>query len=360
MEIKTMADLNKWSGTVEDRLNSTWAKTYTSNGPNFEQAYADLGKLAKGIAKNDKEGTMRWTMERKANIGTPLVSDATTGSYLTTTEIADAVKWAAYQSSVLVPRVDHTNMGARQKSLPVASTMPTMSWQIAQSSAFTEVSPTFDTKSLTAYSLGGFVCVTESLLEDNDVDLGQYLANTFGSYLGYELDYQIARGTGSPWTGILPGATYSTNLPTGNTQFTDIGWDELVAMIAALNSERWQRNGVFVFHPIVVNALRSKKDANGNYILRESLSLGGPPAFLGYPVFACDALPSTNAASTKFGFFGNPKYFTMGDRVEMSVEKFDKTYAAAQYETVAFRARGRYAGVITLPQAFVAVSTPAS
>ena len=288
MSIQTVKDLEAWQDSVEKRLGTAWANQYKS-GPDHSKAYADLGKLAKGIAKNDTETLTRWGFEHKANVGTPLYSDATTGSYLTTPEISAAIKYAAYQSSVLVPRVEHTPMGNRQKQLPVASTMVSLTWQALQSSGFTEVSPTFDQKTLTAYSCGAFACVTESLLEDDDTTLGAYLVDTFGNYLGYELDYQIARGVTVPWAGILGSATYNVNLDTGNTSFTDVGWDDLKAAMDKLGTERWCRGGVYCFHPTVVAALRTKKNANGDYVLRD-VANSTIPQFLGYPVLACDAI----------------------------------------------------------------------
>ena len=360
--VKSVDDLKVVLREMRDEIGSAdWsAKVRGAGAPDFSKGHAALGQLAKSLAKNDGEALMRFSMAAKADLGTPLYSDATTGSYLVPTEIQKAVTWAAYQSSVLLPLVDHTAMISRQKLIPVADSMVSLSWQAAQTSAFTEVNPTFTQKTLTAYSVAAWCGVTESLIEDDATGLGAYIAETFGSYLGYELDYQIARGSGTPWSGILASASNAVVLDEGNGTFTDVGWDDLVNAIDALGSERWLRSSAFVFHPTVVAALRTKKNANGDYILRESLSDSTVPRFLGYPVYSCDAMPSASAASTKFGFFGNPKYFTLGDRVPMTVEKFDKTTHAVEYEEILFRARGRYAGVVTIPAAFVSIATPAA
>lgn len=361
MEIKTMTDLNTWADSVDKRLEEKWAKTFTSTDkPDLSKAHAALGALAKSIAKNDREALIKFSMASKADLGTPIYSDATTGSYLVGTEITKAIEWAAYQNSVLLPLVTHSPMKNRQKLIPVADTMVSLTWQGAQSSAYSEVNPTFTQKTLTAYSVGAWCGMSESLLEDDDTGLGAYLAESFGSYLGYELDYQMARGVTTPWNGILTDAGKGVVLSTGNTEFTDVGWDDLVEAIEELGSERWLKGASFVFHPSVVAALRTKKNANGDYILRESLSDSNVPRFLGYPVYGCDAMPSTSDVSTAFGVFGNLKYFTLGDRVPMTVEKFDQTTHRVEYEEILYRARGRYAGAVTIPNAFVKISTAAS
>jgi HK97 family phage major capsid protein len=348
-----------------------WTSHYSSrtSQPDLDKAYTSLGKLAKALGMGDREGALRWDHENKAKwdtgvsekvLGTPLYSDAVSGSYLTTPEIADSVVWLAYQQSQLIQKVTHTPMTTRQKIFPVAVTLPTLTPNALQSSALAEVDPTFTIATLNAQTTGCFIPIHQSTMEDSAADIGAYIGKTIASYLGYWYDYTILQAVTSPWDGILQAASTNVQMGAGRVKFTDPTWDDLVAMMNALPTERLRRGASYVFPPTTVAALRTRKDANGQFILRESVSNPGVPQFLGFDVLSCDGAPGTSAAATKFGAFGNLAYFTIGDRIPMSIELYDKTQNAVSNEIVYFRARARYGGAVTYPAAFVTLKTAAA
>jgi HK97 family phage major capsid protein len=117
----------------------------------------------------------------------------------------------------------------------------------------------------------------------------------------------------------------------------------------------------WIVHCTVFDILRKIKDSNGNYIYQQPTA-SSPGMLWGYPVVSSDGMVSTSsdAASTKFIVFGNPKYFLWGNRTGLEFKIFDQTAYALEYDQIFFRARLRWGMTTAIGGAFVAVSTAAA
>ena len=297
----------------------------------------------------------------KAAIGTPLVSDSTTGSYLVPTEFHDEIIKAVGEKSVMLPLVRQIPMTARQKQIPVKNAAATLTWITGgQGTTLTETSPTFSQKTLTAYPVAGYIALTESMLADDATGIAEYFRDEFSDDLANDLDEKILSGSSTPWDGILNvSGTNSLAMGAGNTSFSDVTYDDILNLISEITTRKYRRGATFVAHPTVVDALRKEKDANGRYVYTEPQQ-GHPGLLAGYPIRECDAAPSTTGADTAFLVFGNFRYFALGVRKELSVELYDKVLDTVQYEQVYIRGYARYAGVTMIPAAFAILKTAAS
>ena len=381
IEIKSAADLNE---TLEDlkrenemtagqlqALKTAWKTGYSSGGQKTGWADGDRFLKALVTGKTDVmqelgsapfrgDSVEKISKGQKVDLGTPLYSYTTTGSYTVPTEFHNEVIRAMGEHSVLLSMVRHLPMNSYTLQVPTKATAPTLTWVTDQTTALTESNPTFDRKTLTAYSLAAWVALHESFIEDQAVGVFDYFRSEFAADLADEMDNQILNGSGTPWEGILySGDVNEVVMGTGNTGFTDVDYDDLMDLIDAVTYKKYQKGGSFVCHPSVMTTLRRLTDANGNPYIVDATA-ADPPRIAGYPIHTADAAPSTSAASTSFIAFGNFKFFLLGDRVPLSVKVFDQTDYAVQYEEIFIRARARFGGVIGIPGAFAKLTTSAT
>lgn len=407
-ELKTNRD------KLAEVMSHNWVEKYSTSAANVkEEKLYRMGMYIKGIADKNRDllakygsgkGAMALSADAekswgvgeynvrpqiqgtindpgimgKAPLGSPLYSDAVSGSYLIPIEYMSEVAYVARQASQLMGQVTEIPMISRQKLFPIQNASATpMSWNVAQSSTKTEVDPTFTQGTLTTYTGAIWTSITDELQEDSIVPLAAYFRDIFGQAWGYEFDYQCTQSNANPFTGMLNGATNSYVLPAGGTTFDSFGYQDGPNTIQKLTLEMKRVGAKWIMHTTVLDNLRKLTDANGNPIYFNAALGGGPdnasdatggrmngnPGLLfGYPYITTDGMVpnSSSAVSTKFMIFGNPKYFYYGNRVGMEFKIFDQTYYAMQNDQIFFRMRLRAAFTTAVTGAFVAVATSAS
>lgn len=360
-------------------MSTNWVEKYSTQNTTEEKLH-NFGSYIKGLVTKDKEllgkygkggkrldpsaeqafGQGEYRVQ-KADLGTPLYSDAVTGSYLVPVEYAAEVMYVAKQASQLMGQVREVPMKAVTKYVPTQNAAASVSWNTAQSSAKSETNPTFGRATLTSYTGAMWTGIVDELDEDSLVPLAAYYRDIFGEAFGYEFDYQAARGSGSPFTGMLNGATNGVVLGEGQASFEDVQFDDLADVISQLTSEQYRMGAKWIVHCTVFDILKKIKDANGNYIYQQPNGTQ-PGTIWGYPVISTDGMvaSSSDAASTKFIVFGNPKYFLWGNRTGLEFKVFDQTTHAMEYDEIIFRGRLRWGMTTAIGGAFSYLKTAAS
>jgi len=311
----------------------------------------------------------------KADLGTPLYSDATTGSYLVPVQYSGEVAYVAKQSSQMMGQVRELPMSTRTLLFPIQDASASWKWNVAQTSANTEVNPTFSQGTLTSYTGAIWTGVVDEMNEDSLVPLAAYYRDIFGQAWGYEFDYQTTQSNANPFTGMLSGAGNVFTLAAGQTSFDSMAWADGYTVVQQLTTENKRIGAKFVMHATVLDNLRKLVDAQGRPIWCMDLAGGGLIAsqtgmgamsgkgtLWGYPVLTTDGMVpnSSSAVGTKFMIFGNPQYFYYGNRVGMEFRVFDQTAYSLEYNQVFFRMRLRAAFTTAVTGAFVAVKTAAA
>jgi HK97 family phage major capsid protein len=364
---------------MADITSKNWVEKYSTQNTKEETLWK-FGNYIKGMARHDKElldkfgqGGMKLKPDQekawghgdyavqKADLGTPLYSDAATGSYVVPVEYSAEVMYVAKQASQLMGQVREIPMNAVTKYVPTQDSAASVSWNTAQSSAKSETTPTFSRATLTAYTGAMWAGVSDELLEDSLVPLAAYFRDIFGEAFGYEFDYQSTQSNASPFTGMLRAASNALVLGTGQVSFNSVGFDDLYEAIAKLTTVNKRANGKFIMHCTVFDILRKIKDANGNYIY-QAPSGTQPGSLCGYPYIITDGMisNSSSAASTKFIVFGDPKQYLWGNRLGMEFKVFDQTAYALEWDEIMFRGRVRWGFTAANAGSFVAISTAAS
>ena len=375
---KVKAEAKDMRDKLAEVASKNWTEKYSTQNTKEETLF-NFGNYIKGVARKDKDllnkygsNGSRLTADQanawgkgdyimqKTDLGTPIYSDAATGSYVVPVEYAAEIMYVAKQSSQLMGQVREIPMNAVTKYVPLGDTMPSVSWSALQSSAKSETNPTFSRATLTSYTGAMWTAVSDELLEDSLVPLAAYFRDTFGEAFGYEFDYQVCQGS-SPFTGLTGGAGNSFVMGDGQTSFQDVKFDDLYDTISELTTVNKRMNGKWIFHCTVFDILRKVKDANGNYLYQQPAGTQ-PGTLCGYPFIISDGMVSTSsdAVSTAFAIFGNPKYYLWGNRTGIEFKVFDQTTYAAEYDEIIFRGRVRWAFTTGISSAFVTLKTAAS
>ena len=179
------------------------------------------------------------------------------GGFLVPTEFYNNLLAVDPEASIVRPRATKIRMARRQVDIPVLDQTATtagishwhggMSWVWTEEAALkTETEPKFRKVSLVAHKLAGYTHVSDELLADSAISLGDFFNSSLGFAGGvaWQEDYTFLRGTGAGQPqGVITAPATITVARTGTT--TPIVYGDLVNMMEAfLPSGR----GVWVFN----------------------------------------------------------------------------------------------------------------
>jgi len=218
-------------------------------------------------------------------------------------------------------------------------------------------------KTLSAKTAAAYFGVTDELLEDSVVALPQYFNMLFSEAWGKEIDKQILVASTAPFVGMtINTSCNAVAMGGGMTSFSNATFEHLVSLENAVSvalGENALSGAYYIMSRKVFNYLKVKKDDDGQPIYMKPAD-GVPATIYGYPYVISDQMPSTDAVSTGFIIFGNPKYWIMGERVAVDFRIFDQTSYTLLQDQVFFRFRVRAAFVGGVPGAFAVLKTPAA
>jgi HK97 family phage major capsid protein len=295
--------------------------------------------------------------ERKAALQEDTGSE---GGYLVPTELENEIIYISKQAG-LEKFCRTLGMQHKTKTVPALDNWPSVAWH-SEEASITETEPTFAEISLTAKRLDAYATISNELLEDAAPDVVGFLVEIFGQAVAQEIDNQILNGTGTPCSGVLTAAAgYSVVLGAGKTSFSSVSGDDLSQMISKIESGA--RNGArFVFHKTISHYLRVMKDGSNRYVNVASPAqmptVGMGMNFWGYPFEESDSAPSTSAANTPFGVFGNFYYFLLGNRSGIKIDL--DPYGLFTTNQTRVRIIRRVALAVGRPNAFCRLLTAAS
>ena len=174
----------------------------------------------------------------------------------------------------------------------------------------------FTVSKIGSHKLAVFVKLDEDFVNDAGFSMEDYLTDRLGRNFGRAEDKGFITGSGvhEP-TGILHAdAGAEVGVTTGN-----LAYDDVVGLFFSVKPE-YRRNGVWLMNDKTALALRTLKDADGNYLWNS-----GNDTILGKPVRVCEFMPDA-ASGNKPIAFGDFSYYWVVLRVPFSLrvltEKF--------------------------------------
>ena len=224
------------------------------------------------------------------------------GSYLIPQTWANTIATAMVaQSGVLQagPTIIRT-AGGGQMNFPTLAT-DIAAAAVTEGSAVTQDTPVFGTVPLNAYGEGGYLVITEDLINDAGPDVDSYLASLAGraiaqrvaAYLG---DEDIGTGSSLP-AAITVGATSGK---TAASQ-TAVTMDELVELYTSVIPP-YRVNGKWLVNNTVYTSILSAKSGDGAYLFNPAMSAAAPDMLMGKPLIEDQYFDASASGNHPCGF----------------------------------------------------------
>lgn len=195
----------------------------------------------------------------------------------------------------------------------------------------------------------GLTKIGEDELEDSDVNLQQYIRESFAQAFAELEDTAFIKGTGhanEQPEGILNG-TVVERFNTGGVGTFEA--DDLIKLAYQVPAQ-YRRNGAYIVNSQIELLMRLMKDSNGQYLWQPSLQQGKPATFNGRPVYNQEDVNGSVAAGNEVAIFGDYKQgYRILDRVGGVVTRINELYI--EDGLVGFKYKRRVGGGVVRPNA---------
>lgn len=159
----------------------------------------------------------------------------------------------------------------------------------------------FTSVELKGYSHGALSVISRKLLNNEDINVTNFLTNKMAQAFAEFWEKELLVGTGAT-NNHMTGAISTTNLvATGNTTYTAANAakiDNLINLQLAV-PQQYQKNAMWIMNKAVFSELRKLKDGNGNYYLAygKGITEGFDWQLLGKPVYISENMPAATTAN---------------------------------------------------------------
>jgi HK97 family phage major capsid protein len=223
---------------------------------------------------------------------------------------------------------------------PFMTAGPATGW-VGETAARTETtSPTLAELSFPAMELYAMPAATAALLEDNAVDLDQWLAGEIEQVFAVQEGAAFVSGDGvNKPTGFLTQTIVAESswawgslgyIATGvSAGFPSTGAiDPVIDLVYALKAG-YRQNGAFVMNRRTQSAVRKLKDGEGQYLWQPPAGAGSRASLLNFPVVEAEDMPNIAASSYSIAFGDFARGYLIVDRAGVRVLR--DPYSAKPY-----------------------------
>ncbi len=245
-------------------------------------------------------------------------------------------------------------MGRDRVLIPSEAARIAVAWE-AENVQWSETDAQFGQVALQVHRLNGFSRMSRELLADSAVAVMDVLAQMYSEAIGLEEDKQFMIGNGVD-------KPLGLNATTGIGSVAQAGgalaYDDFVELFYTLGRQ-YRRNAVWMMADANVKKSAKLKDSNGRPIFDSAVNApsgapgGGTPGampqtgtILGRPVMNQDDI------QTNVIYFGDPRYYFIGDRGEMGAEMTTVGAGTFEKHQAAIKVWERVDGRVALPDAF--------
>ena len=205
-----------------------------------------------------------------------------------------------------------------------------------------------------AEDLYGLSKIGEDELADSDIELANYLANSFGRAIAETENLAFVAGTGhgnQQPDGIITDATLIAATQTTVASDAVIVEDFLKMIYVVPASLR--KGSTFLVNSLTELALRNLREKSGDgtytgsFLWQPKVAEGAPNTFLGYAIECEDNMP-TIVGGAIIAIFGNfQKGYKILDRKGISIQRLSELYAEAGL--IGFKCHARVGGYLIKP-----------
>ena len=307
-----------------------------------------------GLAQGEKVGHGQNT-EHKTMFG----SDATTGGFLATPEVADeliklVVQISDFHSLVTVRMTANPWVMIRKRTQTgSASRTP------EQATRTETQTPKFGMVQVTPYAAYGLTKISTQDLDDSELDLPAFIMGEFAEQFAKLEGYEIANGTGAGAnqcqgflqdTDIISTAYSGTGGATGYTLSSAVGgftYPDLVVLQHALKPA-YRKGAVWAFTTETLGDMRQLTDSQ-NRPLWGPMGADMPGQLMGYPYREMVDMPALSSGNFPIAFANWQKWYTLVVRKQVSVRVLQERYA--DEDAFGYMGYYRFGGNVTLSEA---------
>jgi HK97 family phage major capsid protein len=296
----------------------------TADDAEYRQVFVKYARHGMGeLDKEERQILRRGFVEQRDQ------SKATggAGGFLVPTSFEESL----YEHLVQAGAVRQTRVQVIQTSSGEALQLPKTSAHgaaslLGEGSAASSADETFAQLQVDAWTYARLIKASLQLIEDEVVDVEEYLAREIGRSIGALQNSHFVTGDASSKpNGITVAASIGKTGATGQT--LTIIYDDVVDLIHSV-AVPYRRQGEFLAADGLIKALRKLKDADGRPLWEPSVQAGQPDRLLGYPIFNDPDMPApaANAKSLAFGDFNG---YVIRDVRGVSLRRLDERFADA-------------------------------
>ena len=251
------------------------------------------------------------------------------GGFLIPTVTESMIGWLMKEASVVRSAgPTMVQMTAKQHNLPTLANDFTAYW-ISEEGTITDAAPAtpFGSGALVAKKSAGLVTVAVELIQDNIVNLMDFVTTHLVQQVGRLEDTQALEGDGTVFTGLFSAAGVTDASPSGAGALTAA---LLVKLKYGAEHQTTIDSGVMFMHPWAIrDAIQLTTGSAGSiWFPMVGSGVANPSNLLG-PVFPTSVISRTRGGGTESTLYhGNPKGLVIGDRMGTQFEvdpygKFD-------------------------------------
>lgn len=158
----------------------------------------------------------------------------------------------------------------------------------------------FTSVELTGYLVGALTKLSNSLINNTDLDLVNFVIERLAYEVSRFLERELLLGTTSKVLGLR---TLEAGQQIETEDASVITGDDLINLKNKVK-QAFRKNAIWVMATETKTAIEKLKDENGRYLFTEDLTGEFDGKILGYPVYISDSMPAP-ADDAKVAFFGD-------------------------------------------------------
>ena len=341
-----------------DDLQKKLDAALTEGNRGFQTGAGDVDEKAEeksaAFLKFLREGKAGMSREEKA-----LVED-TTGEIIVPEDLDKTIYRELPHLTVMrqLAGVRQTNSNrVRRRSLNEV----TMGWdkletQSARTLADHESTLTPEDAYLYVENLYGLTKIGEDELQDSDVNLQAYLAESFAGARAATEGRAFLRGEGHAKLqpeGVLTNTSVAAVETKGSLTVT---FDDFIELLYAVPAQ-YRAKGVFLIPSHLEMLARTIKDQNGNYIWQPSVAADKPNTLFGKPVYVQDDFDALEAGKDVAVFGDFKQGYQILDHTGLTLTRLNEKFI--EQDLIGFRAKSRVGGGVVRPKALAKLKVKA-
>ncbi len=262
------------------------------------------------------------------------------GGYTVPLEIESTIDRVLAKASPIRSIATVRQIGSNVYRKPFTTSGAASGWTAETGSISQTGTPTLAALDFPAMELYAMPAATQTLLDDSQVDIEQWLADEVQIVFAEQEGAAFVNGDGSSKpTGFL----HYTAVADGSWSWGNLGYiasgadgafassnpaDALINLAYA-PKQGYRANGRWVMNRKTESTVRKFKDTTGNYIWQPGVAAGQPATLFGYPVTEVEDMPdiASNSLSIAFGDFA--RGYLVVDRIGIRVLR--DPYSAKPY-----------------------------